>query len=235
MKLQNIVRANQFDQWVGELQTLKSLQLGVGESLLDIGCGIGQFTPLFCRKFKQVVGLDPDERCLKVARLGNQKPTYVQGYGETFKFTQKFDTINMTNLLEHVDNPVKLLKNCKKHLNKGGRIIAQVPNANSITRRLGVIMGVIDSIKNISDREINVYGHQRVYTIKSLVKDFEKAGLKPVVTGGLLYKPLPNEILGEICKKRGDKWRRSFMDTLVKFGEDKTEDCAQIYVSARNN
>ena len=56
------VRANEFDQWVGKLQTEKAIELGVGESILDIGCGVGQFTPLFLYRFKRVVGLDPSKK-----------------------------------------------------------------------------------------------------------------------------------------------------------------------------
>ena len=223
------VRANEFDEWVGEIQTLKALDLGVGESILDIGCGIGQFTPLFLWKFKRVVGLDPSEEYLKVARETGGRVEYVQGLGEAFE--GKFDTINMTNLLEHVNNPVLLLENCKRNLNPGGRIIAQVPNANSITRRLGVLMEIIDSIENISSTERDKYGHQRVYTLDSLVRDAEAASLKVVEKGGILYKPFPNEMLLKICKEKGKEWTKKFLKALVEFGKDRPEDCAQLYIS----
>ena len=225
----DIVRVNEFDQWVGKLQTLKAIELGRGKSLLDIGCGIGMFTPLFLKKFKRVVGLDPSEEYLKEAR-GKSKVEYIVGWGETFKLNEKFDTITMNMLLEHVDNPTKLLKNCKKHLKKNGRIIIQVQNANSITRRIGVIMGLIDSINNISDKERNFYGHQRVYTMKTLKQEMKKAGLKVIKSGGLLYKPLPNELLLYICKRNGKIWTDKFLKALVEFGNDKTEDCADLYV-----
>lgn len=227
------VRANKFDAVVGMWQTRKSISMGVGESLLDIGCGIGQYTPMFCDYFSMVVGLDPDEKNLKIARSANTKVAYVYGWGETFKLNQKFDTINMTNLLEHVDSPVKLLKNCKEHLNKGGRIIAQVPNSLSITRRLGVLMDLIDSTNDISDKERYFYGHQRVYTLKTLERDFKKAGLKIVESGGILYKPLPNEDLYKIYCSKTETEKELFMQALIEFGKDRPNECAQIYVCAR--
>lgn len=230
MKYLHIVRANEFDQWVGKLQTIKAMELGHGRSILDIGCGVGQFTPLFLHKFKRVMGLDPSEKFLQVARKANKKVEYVVGWGETFKLNEKFDTISMNMLLEHVDNPVTLLRNCKKHLAKGGVILAQVPNANSITRRLGVLMGVIDSIYNISKKERDLYGHQRVYTLSSLRSDVLKAGLRVRKIGGIMFKPLPNEMLGKICKEKGPRWTTKFMEALVKFGEDRPEDCANLYV-----
>lgn len=231
MKYLDKVRANEFDALVGERQTLLSSQLGVGDSILDIGCGVGQFTPLFLYKFKRVVGLDPSEKYLKEARKEGWNIEYVQGYGETFSSTDSFDTINMTNLLEHVDDPVKLLKNCKKHLNNGGRVIAQVPNANSITRRIGVEMGIIDSIEHMSEKEIEFWGHQRTYTLEQLEADFKKAGLEIIKSGGLLLKPLPNDMLWDICKGKGQTWTNSFIDALISVGTN-PQDCAQIYVCA---
>jgi 2-polyprenyl-3-methyl-5-hydroxy-6-metoxy-1,4-benzoquinol methylase len=233
MKYLKNVRANEFDQWVGRLQTLKAMDLGHGSSILDIGCGVGQFTPMFLEKFTRVVGLDASEKFLLTARKANRKVEYVVGSGETFKLGEKFDTISMNMLLEHVDDPVALLKNCTKHLAKGGIILAQVPNANSVTRRIGVLMGVIDSIDHISEKERNYFGHQRIYKLDTLIADCKKAGLKIVAKGGLLFKPLPNEILGNICRSNGKKWTDSFLKALMVFGEDRPEDCANLYVACK--
>jgi 2-polyprenyl-3-methyl-5-hydroxy-6-metoxy-1,4-benzoquinol methylase len=230
MKYLDHVRANEFDQWVGRLQTIKAMELGRGKSILDIGCGVGQFTPMFLQKFKRVVGLDASENFLTVARKANNKIEYLAGWGETFKLNEKFDTISMNMLLEHVDDPVALLKNCKQHLVRGGRILVQVPNANSVTRRIGVLMGIIDGINHISDKERNYFGHKRTYTLGTLVADCKRARLKVVGKGGLLFKPLPNEILGRICKAQGKEWTHKFMNALVAFGEDRPEDCANLYV-----
>lgn len=230
MKYLSKVRANEFDQWVGKLQTIKAIELGHGKSILDIGCGIGQFTPMFLERFDRVVGLDPSKKYLQVARKANSKVEYIVGFGEKFKLKEKFDTISMNMLLEHVNDPIALLKNCKKHLTKRGRILVQVPNANSVTRRLGVIMGIISSINYISDKECNYYGHQRTYTLDALVADCKKAGLRVVKKGGFMFKPLPNEILGKICTDQGKTWTSKFMDALIVFGEDRPEDCANLYI-----
>src|SRR3990167_10924660 len=114
--MKNETRVNTFDRWIGKLQTEKAAELGVGNSILDIGCGYGEFTPIFLQKFERVVGLDPVSAYIQKAKLANNKIEYIEGFGETFSLDEKFDTINMTNLLEHADDPITLLKNCKKHL-----------------------------------------------------------------------------------------------------------------------
>ena len=113
---------------------------------------------------------------------------------------------------------------------KDGVIIAQVPNANSIARRLGVLMGIIENIENISDKERNFYGHKRVYTKDTLIQEALDVDLRVIQFGGLLYKPLPNKILLDICKKQGQEWTNKFLKALVGFGENRAEDCAQIFI-----
>ena len=44
------------------------------------------------------------------------------------KLPGKYDIIVLVGTLEHMDNPLQVLKVCKKHLNKNGKIIATVPN-----------------------------------------------------------------------------------------------------------
>ena len=218
-------RANDFDRIVGRLQTENVINYGVGDSILDIGCGVGEYTPLFLYKFKRVVGLDPSATYLKEARQAKWRIEYIQGWGETFKLKEKFDTISMNNILEHVDNPQRLLKNCKKHLNPGGRIIVQVPNKESITRRLGVLMGTIDNLDNMTEKEINFYGHKRTYSLTTLRYECVDAGLSIYDYGGVLYKPLPNDDLWQIYKREGEK----FVKALVEFGKERKDECACVY------
>lgn len=229
MNLKDYTRANEFDRVVGKLQTELAIEYGVGNSVLDIGCGIGEYTQLFWDRFQDVWGLDPDERCLKEAKKNDLRTTYVLGYGETFKIAEKFDTISMNNILEHVDDPVKLLMNCKQHLKHGGRIIVQVPNSESITRRLGVLMGLIPSTTHISEKEANFWGHKRTYNLDSLESDCMDAGLDAISCGGLLYKPLPNEVLWDIYNDFDDNLKKDFIDSLVEFGKDRPDECACLY------
>ena len=225
MSLREYTRANDFDRIVGRLQTSNVIKLGVGNSILDIGCGIGEYTQAFTDRFGTVVGLDPDHNCLEEAINTTEGVKYIQGFGETFKLKEKFDTISLNNILEHVDDPIKLLQNCKKHLKHGGKIIVQVPNAGSPARKLGVKMGIIPSLNHISPKERDFYGHQRVYYLSSLIGDCQEAGLSVVQTGGILYKPLPNGDLWNLYQEKG----MEFVNALLDFGESRPQDCACIF------
>jgi 2-polyprenyl-3-methyl-5-hydroxy-6-metoxy-1,4-benzoquinol methylase len=155
---------------------------------------------------------------------------YVEGWGETFSLNEKFDTITMNNILEHVDDPVEVLTNCKRHLADKGRIIVQVPNSRSITRRLGLVMGIIPNLLYISDKERDYYGHKRAYVSETLLADVANAKLNVAKWGGLLWKPLPNETLLELCQKQGKGWTDKFIQALLQFGENRPDECANLYV-----
>jgi len=227
------IRVNQFDAWVGEEQAKINIEEAInnsdGISLLDVGCGKGELTKLYGEVFDRVVGVEPLKKYVKEADRSTGVE-YVQGDGETFDLDEEFDVIILSMVIEHTNNPITILRNCKKHLAEGGIIIIQTPNANSVTRRLGVEMGMLDSIYHMSDREIKECGHTRIYTMFSLIEDVMSAGLKDIKSYGILYKPLPNAMLEKLCVEQGEEWRRKFIDALVIFGLYHPEDCANLCV-----
>ena len=49
---------------------------------------------------------------------------------------KKFDSINLFDVLEHVTNPIQLLKNCHKLLRSNGIIIIEVPNDYKLLQKI---------------------------------------------------------------------------------------------------
>ena len=78
---------------------------------------------------KYTVGLDIDEEL--VAYIQKQCPNYnltvCDATSDTF-LGEKFDIVRVGDVIEHVDNPVAMLKFCKRHLKKDGKIIVRTPN-----------------------------------------------------------------------------------------------------------
>jgi hypothetical protein len=86
------------------------------------------------------------------------------------------------------------LKKMKGWLNINGKIIVIVPNKESIHRQLAVIMGLQSELDSLSDRDLLV-GHQRVYSMDTLSKDFTEAGLIINEKSGFFLKVLPNSMM----------------------------------------
>ena len=79
----------------------------------------------------------------------------------------KYDAVCLMGILEHVDDPVSLLKaagNCSDF------IFITVPNAESFHRVLGVRLGFINNVFDLDEQDIRI-GHQRVYSKLTLYKD----------------------------------------------------------------
>jgi 2-polyprenyl-3-methyl-5-hydroxy-6-metoxy-1,4-benzoquinol methylase len=175
-------------EWVFE-------QISECKNILELGYGEGNFTSeLIQRNFKPTV-IDGSDILLKEAKKIHGDNIHVEcTLFEDYDPINKFDCILATHVLEHVDDPVLLLKKMKGWLNFNGRIIVIVPNKESIHRQLAVIMGLQNELDSLSERDLLV-GHQRVYSIDTLSNDFIEAGLKIQEKSGFFLKVLPNSMM----------------------------------------
>jgi 2-polyprenyl-3-methyl-5-hydroxy-6-metoxy-1,4-benzoquinol methylase len=102
-----------------------------GGKLLDVGCGDGSFLKLAQTCGWDVVGIDPDPKA--AANAAQQGLVVYKGDIEYFNGeTELFDVITLSHVIEHVHEPVKLLKSCRALLKPGGQIWIETPNINSI-------------------------------------------------------------------------------------------------------
>ena len=143
---------------------------------------------------------------------------------EEFTTTEKFDTIILGHVLEHVENPVETLKHVKNYLTPDGIVFAAVPNAHSLHRQAAVLMGLLTKENSMSELDI-FHGHRRVYSIQEFKQDFIKAGLKIQKCGGYWLKPLSN-------KQIEDQWTEEMIDAYFELGEKYPEIAAEIYIVA---
>ncbi len=143
---------------------------------------------------------------------------------EDFDTEKKFDTIVLGHVLEHVENPVEILKCAKEWLAPEGIIFAAVPNSHSIHRQAAVLMGLLEKENSMSELDYH-HGHRRVYSINEFKNDFIQAGLKIEKCGGYWLKPLSNKQLEE-------HWTQEMMDAFMQLGEKYPEIAAEIYIVA---
>ncbi len=99
-----------------------------GKRVIDVGCGTGLFAYALAKKGAKVVGMDyiPDVIKEAARRYSHSSLTYEIGNANSLK--GRFDVIVSLGTLEHMDNPLFVLKKFKKHLNPGGKIIITSPN-----------------------------------------------------------------------------------------------------------
>jgi 2-polyprenyl-3-methyl-5-hydroxy-6-metoxy-1,4-benzoquinol methylase len=104
--------------------------------LLDIGCGNGLFLDQMRHFGWDVAGVEPDGKAVSVAREKFGLEVF-QGSLEGARFADgRFDAITMSHVIEHVPDPIGLLKECRRVLKPGGRLVIVTPNIKSMGRRV---------------------------------------------------------------------------------------------------
>ena len=103
--------------------------------LLDVGCGRGFFLDEARKRGWEVSGIDYSNRVINYAtnflKLIAQRANIF-----TFKSKQKFDVVTLNQVIEHVSNPNKLIKQCYRLLKSTGIIYIATPNISSISAKI---------------------------------------------------------------------------------------------------
>ncbi len=104
---------------------LQHLPLKPGLSILDIGCGTGNYTDLLQRITRenglQVSGLDPSEEMLTIARQKNAQIDFRQGTAGQIPWDQSsFDFVYMTDVIHHVPDIHRMFAEICRVLRPGG-------------------------------------------------------------------------------------------------------------------
>ncbi|MCA9285936.1 MAG: class I SAM-dependent methyltransferase, partial [Phycisphaerales bacterium] len=109
--------------------------LGGDGPILDLGCGDGLFSSLFAADGAVVHGLDPQPEAIAIAeaRTGQQTfpaagPRFQVGSGERLPFPDAtFRAVALLDVIEHLDNPVRTLREIERVLTPGGALLVTTP------------------------------------------------------------------------------------------------------------
>lgn len=235
---------SEYNQYLAQYKVESCLESIRGESLLDLACGDGMMTEMFAKRMSRVVGVDANGKHLAGARLRLPSAEFYECLVEELDLNEKFDTVTMLDLLEHVVDPIALLQKAASFLNDDGVLIIHVPNAYAINRRLAVLMGTLTECEELSPFDLQIAGHRRSYSITSLCEDIGKAGLNTERTGGIFYKMLSTAQMdwflnnglwedggfgwGRVGGEQKD-WKAEFCRASYELGKQHPEDCNIIF------
>ncbi|MBU1086373.1 MAG: class I SAM-dependent methyltransferase [Candidatus Omnitrophica bacterium] len=96
-------------------------------SLLDFGCGTGNFITKASCLTNKVFGLEPE---MRLREHFDRMSLKVYRYPSEIPKKDKFDIITLFHVLEHLPDPRKTLTELSGFLNKKGEIIIEVPSAD---------------------------------------------------------------------------------------------------------
>lgn len=128
--------------------------------MLEIGCGIGDVTKYLYRKDIDIETSDIYLNVLKMLK-GKLGIKCYQLDAENIPFKEEYDIIGIFDVLEHIDNDNKVLKDINYALRKSGRVIITVP-----------------AFKFLWSYCDNVSCHKKRYVKKMLKKKLEENGFQ---------------------------------------------------------
>ena len=198
-------------------------------NLLELGSFKGDFT-------KRLLAYSDDVTCVEASslaideakrRLGNQV-NFVDSTFETAILPKRYDNIVLTHVLEHLDDPVLVLKRINDEwLAEGGRFFLVCPNANAPSRQIAVKMGLIAHNAAVTPEEAE-HGHRCTYSLDTLERDAVKAGLKVVHRSGIFFKALANFQWDRLL--RTDIISKEYLDGCFQLGQQYPDLCSSIFL-----
>ena len=107
---------------------------GEPRTCVDLGCGTGMLACRIAQEGLSVIGADPAEGMLRVARSrqGTERVSWIKADGQTLRLPLRFDLIYMTGhpfqVLLTDDDAIAVLRTVRDHLTKDGRFAFESRN-----------------------------------------------------------------------------------------------------------
>jgi SAM-dependent methyltransferase len=124
-------------------------------SLLELGSFKSVFTSRLLDYFDDITCVEASGDALEEARrnLGD-RVQFVHSMFETTTLPRRYDNIVLSHVLEHIDDPVSVLRRINEEwLAERGRFFPVCPNANAPSRQIAVKMGLISHNAAVTQAE----------------------------------------------------------------------------------
>jgi len=147
--------------------------LGAARDVLDWGCGLGGMLELVASESAaRIAGLDLQEVCLD--RIRSRHPDWdlrllvLPGLVAPFE-SASFDRIFLLDVIEHVSEPVELLRECHRLLRPGGVLTLSTPDRLAFYKREGgIVANLRFNLRRLLGREWVDPTHVTEYTVSGL-------------------------------------------------------------------
>lgn len=142
--------------------------------LLDIGCGTGRITKVIQDMGLQVKGIDFSGVAVHKARQRGLTVEVVDLDSGIPEPDQHYDIVLAGDIIEHVFDPINVLKECHRVLKDDGTCLLTIPHDLSIMVRLRALAG--HTHQEISYRRVGVVKHHTVFSWPLLKFMLQQAG-----------------------------------------------------------
>jgi 2-polyprenyl-3-methyl-5-hydroxy-6-metoxy-1,4-benzoquinol methylase len=157
-------------------RTLMIEMVGANKRVLEVGCATGYVSKVLTERACRVIGIEIDpeaatkakEFCEDVVVADIETLDLVETFGE-----RRFDAILFGDVLEHLKDPLTVLRGTRPLLDLGGFVVTSLPNIAHGSVRLSLLRGQFE----YHDVGLLDETHLRFFTKASIEKLFVDAGL----------------------------------------------------------
>ena len=198
-------------------------------NVLELGSFKGDFTKRLLPYFDDVTCVEASNEALVEAKKNlPSEIEYHESLFENVTLPRKYKNIVMTHVLEHISDPVAVLKRVNDEwLEDDGRFFLVCPNANAPSRQIAVKMGLISHNDAVTEGE-RLHGHHITYSLDTLERDARAAGLNVVLRSGIFFKALANFQFDRLLQT--DIISKEYLDGCYALGHLYPDLCASIFL-----
>ena len=199
-------------------------------SLLELGSFKGDFTKRFSARFSDITCVEASDAAINEAKakLGTNGIAYIHGQFETVQLPRQYNNIVLTHVLEHLDDPVFVLRRVNDEwLAEHGRLFLVCPNANAPSRQIAVKMGLITHNAAVTPAE-SEHGHRITYSLDTLERDAVAAGLRVMYRSGIFFKSLANFQWDRLLAT--DIISPEYLEGCYQLGQQYPDLCSSIFL-----
>jgi len=132
--------------------------------LLEIGCYTAKLADLLPENI-DYFGVDFDDKAVEIAKSKGLNVFKLNFNAMEIEFKEKFDIIIAAEVLEHLLEPGRVMRQIGKLLNDNGIVLISLPNENTLYHRLMSLLGL-----GIDLYPFQLYKHLHFPTIKQNIK-----------------------------------------------------------------
>lgn len=197
-------------------------------NLLELGSFKGDFTKRLTADFDDITCVEVSDEAINIAKKDFPKVKFINSLFETADLPTKYDNVVLTHVLEHLDDPIAVMKRINNEwLSDSGRFFLVCPNANAPSRQIAVKMGLISHNSAITPSE-KEHGHNITYTLDTLERDAKAAGLKVVYRSGIFFKALANFQWDQLLQT--DIISKEYLEGCYQLGQQYPDLCSSIFL-----
>lgn len=197
----NYRKFNRFNRIINEIDHYSP------RNILDVGCGTGGYCIFLKNKGYDIKGVDIDSKKLSEGLQFDKSCNISYGSATKLPFeNEKFDLVLITEVMEHIKEHDKAIKEASRVLNKNGIIIITVP-----TRKYSKWLGnyeyghvrdcyTVDELKDLLSHYFNIeHCGQCGFYIENIIKYIDLR-INKHKSSDLLTKSKPDSILFKLYK-----------------------------------